>query len=281
MHPAFWVAALALAVMAGLHRPLDGPGATLAAVVVLIVGGLPHGAFDIALLRRVVSLPRARSALVIGGYVAAAAAMAALWLLLPLLALIVFLAIAAVHFGEDWQMLDDPLLRAAAGAAMIAAPTIAHPAAVSALFVAIGGARAGILAQLIAAAAPVTLLVTVVGVGLAWRDGCRAWAGAAAICVALLLLVPPVAGFALFFVFLHSPLHLVRTRGLLRDMTPGRWLATGALLSAAALLGWWALAVATGQTIADDPTAQTFRLLAAVAVPHLLLSRWMEARVAG
>lgn len=280
VHPAFWVAALALAVAMRLRLPVGGPGATLAAVIVFLGGGLPHGAFDIALLRRVVSLDRWRSALVVGGYIAVAGAMAVMWLTTPLPALILFLAIAAVHFGEDWRMLDEPLLRAAAGGAVIAAPTIGHPGEVAALFVAIGGPDADMLARLIIAAAPVALLVTAVGIGLAWRGGDRGWAAAMGVCLALLLIVPPVAGFALFFVFLHSPLHLAQTRGALRDMTRARWLATGAILSTAALLGWWALHAAAGQAIGGDLTAQAFRLLASVAVPHLLLSRWMERRLA-
>ncbi len=279
MPPAFWAAAVALVIAVSLHLPLDGPFSTLAAVLILLGGGLPHGAFDIALLRRAIVLDRRAMALVVGGYIAVALLMAVIWLSLPLLGLILFLLIAAAHFGEDWLMLEEPLLRAGAGGAVIAAPTIWHQDAVATLFVAIGGPDARTVAQLVTAAAPVALLITMVGVVIAWRRGKRDWAAAITACLALLLVLPPVVGFALFFVFLHSPLHLGRTRAALRDLTTRHWLATGALLSAAAVAGWCVVQRIAGQALGGDLTAQAFRLLACVAVPHLLLSRWTERRL--
>ena len=163
-------------------------------------------------MRRSLALGRSDVALAVGGYAAIALLMVLLWMTLPLVALVLFLAVASVHFGEDWQMLEEPLLRFAAGAAVIAAATIGHPAEVSALFVAMSDPRAAVIAQIITAAAPVALLVTAVGIAVAWRDGSRHWAAAMALCFALLLVLPPVAGFALFFVFLHSPRHLAQTR---------------------------------------------------------------------
>lgn len=212
------------------------------------------------------------------GYAATATLMAILWMDLPLIALIVFLAVAAVHFGEDWQMLDEPLLRVAAGAAVIAAPTIGHPADVSTLFVALSDTRASVIAQIITAAAPVTLLVTVVGIAVAWRGGSRHWSSAMALCLVLLVMLPPVAGFALFFVFLHSPRHLGQTRTRLGDMALTRWLMTGAVMSGSAILGWWALHRLLPVAIDHNLVSEAFRLLASVAVPHLLLSRWLERR---
>lgn len=279
MHPAFWLAAAALGVAMIVRAPLSQPAAIALATVVMIGGGLPHGAFDIALLRRAASLDRPALALAVGGYAAIVALMALLSIAAPLLALVLFLAVSAYHFGEDWQMLDVPLLRFAAGAAVIAAATLGHPTGVAALFVGMSDARAAVVAKVIIAAAPVALLVTLVGVGTAWRNGDRQWAAAMALCLVLLVLLPPVAGFALFFVFLHAPRHLVQSRASLRDMTRTRWLVTGALVSAATLIGWWVQQrLVPGQTGASW-TAQAFQLLASVAVPHLALSRWLEKRL--
>jgi hypothetical protein len=100
-----------------------------------------------------------------------------------------------------------------------------------------------------------------------------------ALCFALLLVLPPVAGFALFFVFLHSPRHLAQTRAVLRDMPLGRWLGTGALLSGLAILGWWAVRSIAPSRFEPIVVAQAFQLLASVAVPHLMLSRWLEGRL--
>ena len=279
VYRSYWIAAALLLAATALRVPLGQPGLVAAATVLFIGGGLPHGAYDIALLRRAVALGRSGLGVAVGGYAAVAALMAIMWMNLPLAALVLFLIVAAVHFGEDWAMLDEPLLRVAAGAAIIAAPTIGHRAEVATLFVAMSDPRAGVVAQVITAAAPVTLLVTAVGVAIAWRDGSRHWAAAMALCLTLLIVLPPVAGFALFFVFLHSPRHLARTRVMLGDMTRARWLTTGVVLSGGAIVGWWALHRLAPSGIDHDLTAQAFQLLAAVAVPHLLLSRWLEKRL--
>ena len=262
-----------------LGVPLGQSAAVAVGTVVFVGGGLPHGAYDIALLRRVMTLDRDRLILVVTGYVMIAVSMAMLWGIAPLVALVLFLAVAAVHFGEDWPMLEEPLLRVAAGAAVIAAPTIGHPAEVSALFVAMSDTRATVIAQIIIAAAPVTLLVTAVGIVVAWRNGSRKWAAAMTLCLGLLLVLPPVCGFALFFVFLHSPRHLAQTRVALHGMTRRRWLGTGAALSIVTVLGWCGLQWIAPPLIGPPMVAQAFQLLASVAVPHLLLSRWIERRL--
>lgn len=279
VHPAFWIAATALLLATLLRAPLGQPAAVVAAAILFIGGGLPHGAYDVALLRCTVALDRYRLGLVVSGYVAIAALMAILWMTFPLVALVLFLVVAAVHFGEDWHMLEEPFLRLAAGAAVICAATFGHRADVSALFVEMGDGRAGLITQIVTAAAPATLLVTGVGIAIAWRDGSRQWAAAMTFCLVLLLLLPPVAGFALFFVFLHSPRHLAQTRSALSDMTSTRWVAIGAALSGAAIVGWWALRTFAPTPIGGTIVAQAFQLLASVAVPHLLLSRWLEQRL--
>ncbi|KQM62784.1 hypothetical protein ASE75_14350 [Sphingomonas sp. Leaf17] len=276
---AYWVVAAVLAALAVSGYPLDTSAAVTIAGIVFIGGGLPHGAYDIALLRRAIALRPDRMVAVVTGYALIALLMAGLWMAMPLLALVLFLIVAAVHFGEDWEMLDEPLLRGAAGAAVIAAPTIGHADGVAALFVAMSDTRSIVIAQIVIAAAPVILLVTVVGVVLAWRNGGRRWASAMTLCLVLLVLLPPVWGFALFFVFLHSPRHLAQTRVALGDMTLARWVATGAALSLLTVLGW--LVIRRLAPYGDSPpmVAQAFQLLASVAVPHLLLSRWLQRRV--
>ncbi len=279
VYPAYWLAAALLIGLTLLGVPLDHPAAMGVATIIFIGGGLPHGAYDIALLRRSVALDRSGLCLAVGGYVAIAILMVLLWMSVPLVALILFLAAAAVHFGEDWPMLQEPLLRVAAGAAVIAAATIGHPYEVAALFVAMSDPRAAVIAQVITAAAPVALLVTAVGIALALREGSLSWATAMTLCLVLLVALPPVMGFALFFAFLHSPRHLAQARARLHDMTRARWVGTGALLSGLAILGWLGLRALAPAHFDPIVVAQAFQLLASVAVPHLLLSRWLERRL--
>nr|WP_253069807.1 Brp/Blh family beta-carotene 15,15'-dioxygenase [Sphingomonas sp. H160509] len=281
VYPAFWMAAIALILTLVVRLPLNSPTATYAATLVFVCGGMPHGAYDIALLLRATRLGRGGLALAVGGYVAIAGVMASLWIAAPLIALIVFIAAASVHFGEDWTMLDEPLLKVAAGTAIIAAAAIGHPADVARLFVAMAGSDGGeTVARAMIAVAPVALLVTTVGIAIAWRDGARGWAAATAIALVALIIAPPVAGFALFFVFLHSPRHLAGARTALGDVSRGWWLATGAIMSGLAIGGWLLFASTVSRLLTSDQTAQAFQLLATVAVPHLLFSRWIEQRLA-
>ncbi len=278
--PVFWVAAACLAVALVARLPIDGPRGTMIATLVFIAGGMPHGAYDIALLARATRLGRYGLALAIGGYVAVAVVMALLWVAAPLFALILFLAVASVHFGEDWTMLDEPLLRVAAGAAIICAAAIGHPDEVAGLFAAMtGDQRGATLARVAVAVAPVALLVTAVGILVAWRDGARRWAGAMGLAIVGLIVAPPVAGFALFFVFLHAPLHLHAARLTLAGISRRRWVVTGAGMAGTAVLGWLIFAAGMARFLPSEPTAQAFQLLATVAVPHLLFSRWIERRV--
>ncbi|MFD1951222.1 Brp/Blh family beta-carotene 15,15'-dioxygenase [Sphingomonas arantia] len=281
VRPAFWIAALFVGMALALGLPLDGPTATLIATGVFVVGGMPHGAYDIALLSRATRLGRRGLGLALGGYIAIAAAIAALWVVAPLLALVLFLIVASVHFGEDWTMIEEPLFRVAAGTAILAAPAISHFDDVARLFIAMSGTPYGAtVARALIAVAPVALLVTIVGIATAWRDGARAWAAATTVAIVGLIVAPPVAGFALFFVFLHSPRHFAEAGTVLHGRSRGWWMATGALMSAAAILGWVLFATLLRDRLTPDDTAQAFQLLATVAVPHLVFSRWIERRLA-
>jgi hypothetical protein len=80
-------------------------------------------------------------------------------------------------------------------------------------------------------------------------------------------------------VFLHSPQHFAGARGVLGGRSRLWWLATGALMSAAAIVGWLIFATLLRHRLTPDDTAQAFQLLATVAVPHLAFSRWIERQL--
>lgn len=276
----FWLAAFAALAASALGVPLNTPMITFAAAALMLLGGLPHGAFDIAIAMRALRLDRAATAFVLGAYIFVAAAGAALWVFMPTAALALFLIISAVHFGEDWGMLEDGLLRTMAGASIIAAPAIGQPEAVSAFFVLLaGGPQGALLAQISMAAAPVILLVTAVGLLIAAHDGYHKWAlahGAALLC---LLITPPVVGFTIYFVLLHSPLHMASLRPSLAGWSRQRFWLYGGAISAVCLL---AAAIAGSGLLSGNAAnfaADGFRLLAIVAAPHLLLSAVIERQL--
>jgi Brp/Blh family beta-carotene 15,15'-monooxygenase len=140
----------------------------------MLIGGLPHGAFDIAIAQAALRLKWQIAALIFGAYIGVAGLMLGLWHISPISALALFLAFSAIHFGDDWDMLDNGLLRTMAGASVICVAAFFNPAAVSDLFLAMAGPGAEWIQRILVAIAPVAILVTIVGIWQAVKAGSRA-----------------------------------------------------------------------------------------------------------
>lgn len=274
---AFWTAIPLLLAVQFLNLDLGGQLGTLAATAIFLFGGLPHGAYDISLLARVSQGRGLRLAGVTAIYIAIVVAMILAWRLVPGPTLVFFLIAAAFHFGEDWDLLDDPALRVICGAAVAAAPAIAHPDAVSVIFSDMTGGRGGAaVATGLFLLAPVILTITAVCTLIVWQRGDREGALAMAAALGGLLIFPPVVGFALYFVCLHSPRHLASAQLRLPDMAPSMRLVVALGLPVLAGMIWWLVNRAIGGAITPDTTAQAFQLLAALTIPHLVISSHIE-----
>ena len=122
---------IALATAAIAAVPAYGDAApdqmALFAAMALLLLGVPHGGFDVALARRRWR-PNAQFVPIhfLFKYVGLAGAVLGLWLLLPELALPLFLAMSAWHFGGDWRRDLEPLPRSVVGAALICFPALWH-----------------------------------------------------------------------------------------------------------------------------------------------------------
>jgi len=287
--PLFWILA-PMGMLCGIGAQcgwwaIDSAPVLLAAIGVMLVGGLPHGACDLALAGAALTMGWRDMARVCVLYVAVAGVMTALWWLAPVVALVLFLALATLHFGEDWTMLPPGLLRIMAGLAVIATAALGQPGPVTALFAAMTGSPlAQPIALWAAAAAPVTWLVTLVGLMLAWQAGHRVWVAAQVLSYGCLLALPPLIGFGVFFVGLHAPLHWrhVFHRLPQRRLSPAVW--QGAALTALVLAVWIGVLWGCGLTarVWHAPVligGTAFCLLSIVAAPHLALSLAIERHV--
>lgn len=267
-------AAAVAAHVAGL--PMDTADATVIACLALLVFGLPHGTLDLALLRPGPDRQNARPLRVLllmyGG---CAGVMYLLWVAAPGLALLVFLAVAAVHFAEDWRDTGSAFLAQGIGIAVLATPALAHRDALSSVFTALAGAAVSVrLADALLLVAPVALAVALVGMAALWQAGERARAAGLGCALAAELLLPPVIGFAIFFCLVHSPYALRHGLAELRRPRSRVWRSVIAPLTLAAL----GIATAIGLRV-SPPTLEagmltaSFVTLSVLTIPHMLVPR--------
>lgn len=273
----FWVMAsvLGAATMAGVA--LDTPIASLAAAIVFLLGGLPHGAFDLAVARRF-----ARSGLASYAHSAALYALvlgiaAAAWTLAPQVALPIFLVLAALHFASDWSLIGERFIEVGAGVAMIALPIAAHPLAVADIFAAMGGAGvAAMIGRGGVVIAPVATLVAMIGAAMLVERGRPVEAAQLAGSLAAMLVLPPLWGFALYFTCVHSIRHLREIGEAMPGVGRSLWLRTGIGLTLASLaLGYVLLPALRRLDAGFVPAA--FVLLAILFMPHLVLSARIDS----
>ncbi|MEC8144830.1 MAG: Brp/Blh family beta-carotene 15,15'-dioxygenase, partial [Pseudomonadota bacterium] len=129
-----------LALLFGLTSgfPTNANGAFVTAICLMIlVAGLPHGAFDYYLLSARYDGAMIFAAL--AGYIALAGLTLLLWWSLPLMFLFSFLVYSAFHFGDsDWHI--QPTVRKWAwGIAIVALPCLLATTTVASLFTIITG----------------------------------------------------------------------------------------------------------------------------------------------
>lgn len=279
---------------------LSGPS-TLVVAGVGFVAGVPHGAIDHLMAKRLTGgTPILAVAAVYAGLAAGA------WALLQWagpIALVAVVLLSALHFGLGELEVSRQLTGWRPSRASASAIVIAGTGALVLPLARSGDQLAGVAAALspgLAAfigAAPVQtgLVVTwfvaaSVAVIASLRSGHPAVALDVALIGALGLLAPPLVAFAMWFGCWHALRHTARMltvepgcAALLISGHPGsavsRLVRLAALPSAAALtviaaLGWFALAV-PGQ-MPTTMLADILRLLLALTVPHMLVVRWLD-----
>lgn len=266
----------------------------VAALLVAVVLGLPHGALDGRVGKRLFAPVHGRLWLVpfLAVYLALFAATMVSWQLAPVLALPCFLAISIVHFGacdRDPASRFPRLAVLAHGGLPIVLPALAQPAAVEQLFtwLAGNGAATAVLHSLtgpVAAAWLAALAVTITsafpfaplsGTGATGKGRHLAAMGATGL---LFVLAPPAIAFALYFALLHTPRALLETLGT--DEADPLAAAVGAVreavpLSIAALgIGGLVFLIQPAGDWAPAAVRTVFQVLSALTVPHM----WLEYR---
>jgi beta-carotene 15,15'-dioxygenase len=255
------------AVACGL--PIDTPFVSMITCAAILLFGLPHGTFDLALIRQ--AHADRRTIAVVALYLGCAAAMFAVWHLVPTAAMIIFFGLSIVHFAEDWADRLPPFFAHGASTALLTAPVFLHRDALAALFaLLVGDGSSAMLVAVAVLVAPVSLAIAAVAMIALWYDGHRNDAVATGLALFAMIVLPPIVGFALFFCLLHSPMHFAAAQRALGWHRPGQWARvalplTGAGLGIAALI----FALHATVTITGATIVTAFMTLSVLTLPHM------------
>lgn len=183
------------------------------ALLLIIIGGIPHGSFDLRVAeRKWGSLFHSRSVLIFA-YVAIGLLMSSLCLLLPTIGFALFMLISVIHFIEGENKDANPLAAIAVGIGSILLPIALHFSEAQAY-----------LSFFIAPAAQEFLKPSVILLGWIWCLGTLSiltwnlFTGRSKetverlICLLGWVLLTPLAGFTIWFVGRHARMHLATCR---------------------------------------------------------------------
>ncbi|MGC6484542.1 MAG: Brp/Blh family beta-carotene 15,15'-dioxygenase, partial [Candidatus Puniceispirillales bacterium] len=214
----------------------------------------------------------------IGLYLLLAGVVIGFWILAPVSALGLFLLISLVHFGLGDTDLEETRPRitqmlAHGGIVTLAIP-LGHREEVTALFTMISGPHP-VLWSLIEVVAVISTLAGAFYAFLAVKDarlrrGFAEWLGL----TVLVMLLPPLVGFALYFTLIHTPRHILRITAALRDRQPHLpvWGMTAGFTVATWAMAGIAFALLHDSVGVDAATLRiVFIGLAALTVPHMIL----------
>ncbi len=250
----------------------------------LLVFGLPHGAFDIALLRRAGGPAFSAGATIalVALYLLGATVTYLLWRAAPGVALAAFLAIAVLHFAEDWCACGSRFTALGIAAAIVSAPALLHREILGGLFVLLtGDARSATLADLQSRVAPPAIVVAMAGALLLYRARQQTMAAVVGCTIAALVFLPPVVGFALFFCLVHSPVQFRHHAESLGLHGFRQWGGEVIPLSIGGLgIATVVFASNSGMPVTTNLFAASFMTLAVLTVPHMLVpmiaGRWRQ-----
>ena len=254
---------------------------SLVALAAIVIIGLPHGAFDgaVALALGYGKTLKSMVGFVVT-YVAISLLVVLFWLTFPVIALLLFLAISAVHFGigdsQSGAFLQRVIQSLAHGGLVVVGVSLMHRPEVDPIFAHLVSGETSMLWAALSIVAYGLAAIFVAYAVLAYRHPkLRLRFGELAGLALAYYLLPPLVGFALYFCVVHSVRHVRHLWNDLRDSAYGRrrMLPLAVLFTVAS---WLAAAI----TLWLMPTAETldgailrvvFIGLAALTVPHMIL----------
>jgi Brp/Blh family beta-carotene 15,15'-monooxygenase len=273
-----WLLFLAAGIIA-VGQFLGGQASAYIDLVFIIFLGLPHGALDAELARQPLITRWGRGWFFIFAmpYLALAGAVLLAWRFFPLPTLGFFLAMSALHFGEDRRLsLLQVIVR---GAAPIALPILFHPTATFVLLSFFAQAPLGNFAHWLHVIACLWVIPYGITVFQAFKERERNPLKETLFLILIYAVFSPLAALAIYFVCYHSPNHV---RELMADKINAprinsirRVILFSTPVTALTLLLGVALWPFYHGSMLVRLIALTFQGLAALTLPHMLLEYFL------
>ena len=271
-------AAVTLSLVASAALPREASWAVALAFVIVL--GVPHGALDGAVAAPML---RPRYGRIWFGvfalpYLGASALVLLAWQAAPLATLAGFLALSVLHFGEEDAGPGRPVEALVRGGLPIALPALLQPEETARIFAVVTRIPLGELPAWWVSAAWIWAAVVVIW--LMTQRPRRALLIELALLSAAFWLLPPLTAFALYFVGLHAPRHMLAlvhdtTRAPKVDTLGKAVLASLPVFALTLLLGalLWPLYMAGSQSTPSTLLTLTLQMLSGLTVPHVILDR--------
>lgn len=250
------------AALAASFSPL--PVQVLFAIIAIGVIGMAHGASDLAIVNSKRQLPF----LAVYGLVIVLCLL--WWHRAPAVALPGFLIASAIHFALEDAQEGTIGERIARGVSLITTPAALHFTEFNTILQQAGAATPSVTLSVIMVTAGAVSAIGLLVAGVIRRDY-QLLSGTLA-----LLILPPFVGFSMGFLILHALPQTRQRRDQLGYTCYSAYLrATWPVLVAAILLA----ALTTMMMLPEDAAGirSLFAALAALAIPHLLITPWFES----
>jgi Brp/Blh family beta-carotene 15,15'-monooxygenase len=248
------------------------------ALTLIILAGMPHGAFDLRVAQVKWSGDRRTQVIIIVTYIVAVFAMASLCLWVPLVGLLVFLLISLIHFYEGERYASSPPDRLQGflfGLGAIALPIGLHVAEAKAYvsyfvpdnYVDAAASPMHYCAIVLCACLALSLLGKLIRSSFCVSSTLLQ----RFVCLIAWVSLPPLAGFSVWFIGRHSLRHIQVCRQMCKDVRVGVSVDF-ILISAIAIGGLIPFTMLFNLSDIHQLFTATICLVAGLTLPHMIVS---------
>jgi Brp/Blh family beta-carotene 15,15'-monooxygenase len=241
----------------------------LGALSLVVMLGVPHGSLDVLFARQTYQLVNLIKWLkFLGFYSASSLLIISLWIIFPGLFFVIFLILSAIHFSDDINLSGHQFLKLTYGFAVITLPGVIHGAELIKLYEMIVDPELAQQIVLISKYMGLTLLPLFFILFLIDKVNVRPQIEIISIGI-LFLSATPILAFTIYFCFMHSARHLVRSHFFLNSFKRKEFIYALILPTVAVILmgfgiGYFKLT----HSFEKDLIQIIFVGLAALTVPH-------------